>query len=65
MHCIESKRAPREVIRWAMCKLGVEEWLVSAVMSIRDRPKFGFGFGAENNNLQCFGKFRFLLNIDL
>jgi len=25
-------RVPREVIRWAMCKLGVEEWLVSAVM---------------------------------
>jgi len=23
---------PREVIRWAMRKLGVEEWLVSAVM---------------------------------
>ena len=27
-------RVPREVIRWAMHKLGVEEWLVSAVMSI-------------------------------
>ena len=27
-------RAPREVISWAMCKLGVEEWLVSAVLSI-------------------------------
>jgi len=26
-------RVPREVIRWAMHKLGVEEWLVSAVMS--------------------------------
>ena len=26
-------RVPREVISWAMCKLGVEEWLVSAVMS--------------------------------
>jgi len=25
-------RVPREVIRWAMCKLRVEEWLVSAVM---------------------------------
>ena len=24
----------REVIRWAMCKMGVEEWLVSAVMSL-------------------------------
>jgi len=27
-------RVPRQVIRWAMCKLGVEEWLVSAVMSM-------------------------------
>ena len=26
-------RVPREVIRWVMRKLGVEEWLVSAVMS--------------------------------
>jgi len=27
-------RLPREVISWAMRKLGVEEWLVSAVMSM-------------------------------
>jgi len=27
-------RVPREVIRWAMYQLGVEEWLVSAVMSM-------------------------------
>jgi len=27
-------RVPREVIRWAMRKLGFEEWLVSAVMSM-------------------------------
>jgi len=27
-------RVPREVIRWAMLKLGVEKWLVSAVMSM-------------------------------
>jgi len=27
-------RVLREVIRWTMCKLGVEEWLVSAVMSM-------------------------------
>jgi len=27
-------RVPREVIRWAMRKLGVEKWLVSAVMSM-------------------------------
>jgi len=27
-------RVPREVISWAMRKLGVEEWLLSAVMSM-------------------------------
>jgi len=27
-------RVPREVIRWAMRNLGVEEWLLSAVMSM-------------------------------
>jgi len=27
-------RVPREVIKWAIHKLGVEEWLVSAVMSV-------------------------------
>ena len=27
-------RVPREVIRWTMRKLGVKEWLVSAVMSM-------------------------------
>jgi len=27
-------RVPRKVIRWARRKLGVEEWLVSAVMSM-------------------------------
>jgi len=27
-------RVLREVIRWAMCKLGADEWLVSAVMYI-------------------------------
>jgi len=27
-------RVPRDVISWAMRKLGVEEWLISAVMSI-------------------------------
>jgi len=28
------ERVPTEVIRWAMLKLGVEEWLVMAVMSM-------------------------------
>jgi len=27
-------RVSREVISWAMCKLGVQEWLVSAVISM-------------------------------
>jgi len=27
-------RVPREVIRWAMHRLGVEEWLVSVVISM-------------------------------
>ena len=27
-------QVPREVLRWAMCKLGVDEWLMSAVMSM-------------------------------
>jgi len=31
---VDLDRVPREVIRWAMCKLAVEEWLVSAVMSV-------------------------------
>ena len=29
-----SDRVPREVIRWAMRKLDVEEWLIAAVMSM-------------------------------
>jgi len=32
-------RVPREVIRWEMCKLGVEEWLVSTVMSVYTSAK--------------------------
>jgi len=35
------------------------------IISYRDRPKFGFGFGAEDNDLNCFGKFHFQPNIDL
>jgi len=27
-------RVPRDMIRWAMRKLGADEWLVSAVMSM-------------------------------
>jgi len=32
-------RVPKEVISWAMRKLGVEEWLVSAVMSMHSDAK--------------------------
>jgi len=32
-------RVPREVISWAVCKLGVEEWLDSAVMSMYSGAK--------------------------
>jgi len=32
-YILVSDRVPREVISWAMHKLGVEEWLVSVVMS--------------------------------
>ena len=32
-------RVPREVISWAMRKLGFEEWLVSAVMSVYTNAK--------------------------
>ena len=32
-------RVPREVISWAMRKLGVEEWLVSVVMSMYSGAK--------------------------
>ena len=27
-------RIPREVVKWAMRKLGVDEWLIRAVMTI-------------------------------
>jgi len=43
-------RVPREVIRWAMRKLGVEEWSVSALMSVYTGAKtfvrtvYGNGF---------------------
>ena len=32
-------RVPREVMSWAMRKLGIEEWLVSAVMSVYSGAK--------------------------
>jgi len=46
-------RVPREVIRCTMCKLGVEEWLVLAVMSMYTGAKtvvrtvYGINNGVE------------------
>jgi len=41
-------RVPREVMRWAVRKLGVEEWLVLAVMSMYTGAK------AVDGNSSCF-----------
>ena len=43
-------RVPREVIRWAMRKLGVEEWLVSAVFSMYTGAKTVVRTGYGNSN---------------
>ena len=34
-------RVPREVVWWAMCKLGVEEWLVRVVKSLYENARRG------------------------
>ena len=52
-------RVPRKVISWAMCKLGVEEWLVSAVMSMYAGAKtvvrtvYGINKGFEEKKWVC------------
>jgi len=46
-------RVPREVIRWAMRKLGVEEWLVSAVMSMYTGAKTVVRTVYGNSNYGC------------
>ena len=43
-------RVLREVIGWAMHKLGVEEWLVSAVMSMYTRAKAVVRTACGNSN---------------
>jgi len=43
-------RVPREVIRWAMHKLGVEEWLVSAIISMYTGAKTVVRTVYGNNN---------------
>ena len=48
-------RVPREVISWAMRKLGVEEWLVSAVMSMYAAAKTVVRRGTSTSVLGNFG----------
>ena len=45
-------RVPRKVIRWAMHKLGVEEWLIAAVMSMYTDAKTVVRTVYGNN--ECF-----------
>ena len=44
-------RVPRDVIWWAMCKLGIDEWLVRLVQSmykdVRSRVRVGDGYSEE------------------
>ena len=44
-------RVPRDVIWWAMCKLGIDEWLVRLVHSmykdVRSRVRVGDGYSEE------------------
>jgi len=42
-------RVPREVIKWAMCKLGVEEWLVLVVMGMYTGAVVRTVYGNSNN----------------
>ena len=39
-------RVPREVIWWAMRKLGIDEWLVRLV-HVRSRVRVGYGYSEE------------------
>ena len=51
-------RVPREVISWAMHKLGVEDWLLSAVMSMYT--------GAKIDVKTVYGKCKGLeVNVDM
>jgi len=70
-YCQQQKCSPVNVvssdIRVMQIFSGVREiWGLKqeSVAGTRDRPKFSFGFGAENNNLNCFGQLRFRPNID-
>jgi len=46
------ERVMTEVMRWAMCKLGVEEWLVSAVMPMYTGAKTVVR--TAYGNINCF-----------
>ena len=43
-----SDREPREVVRWALRQLGVEEWLVQTVMTMYEME--------DGGHVQCVGK---------
>ena len=40
-------RVPREVVRWALRQLGVEEWLVQTVMAMYERARTKQGYSTE------------------
>ena len=42
-------RIPREVVRWALRKLGVEEWLVKAVMTMYEKARTVVGMKHGNS----------------
>jgi len=51
MHLEEAfDRVPREVIRWAMRKVGVEEWLVSVIVSMYTGAKLVVRIDYSNSN---------------
>lgn len=43
-------RVPREVVRWALRKFGVEEWLVKAVMALYSGACTMVRTGAQDSN---------------
>ena len=49
--CVKCDRVPRDVIWWAMRKLGIDEWLVRLVQSmykdVRSRVRVGSGYSEE------------------
>ena len=48
-------RIPREVTRWAMRKVGVEEWLVETVMSMYDEARTVVRTSSGDTDSFCVG----------